>query len=158
MRLNLTSQTIWHTSDMNECLPLPLYARHTKIWISQGVDWISTASGSERSLRQRSLATARGTDSSSQSRSWCAQHIALVWLFAGLRSDEIRRLRVGCIRMQGEEVKVADTDAVLPADTICWLEVPANKTGADFVKPVDRAVGEAILAWEEVRPEQPPAI
>src|SRR5882672_185411 len=53
-----------------------LYARHTKIWISQGVDWISTASGSERSLRQRSLATARGTDSSSQSRSWCAQHIA----------------------------------------------------------------------------------
>ncbi|HZF39116.1 MAG TPA: transposase, partial [Blastocatellia bacterium] len=46
-----------------------LYARHTKIWISQGVDWISTASGSERSLRQRPLATARGTDSSPQSRS-----------------------------------------------------------------------------------------
>src|SRR5882672_12034993 len=57
-----------------------LYARHTKIWISQGVDWISTASGSERSLRQRSLATARGTDSSSQSRSWCAQHIDLTLL------------------------------------------------------------------------------
>src|SRR5882672_647716 len=55
-----------------------LYARHTKIWISQGVDWISTASGSERSLRQRSLATARGTDSSSQSRSWCAQHIGWI--------------------------------------------------------------------------------
>src|SRR5882672_6234097 len=52
-----------------------LYARHTKIWISQGVDWISTASGSERSLRQRPLATARGTDSSPQSRSCCAQHI-----------------------------------------------------------------------------------
>ncbi|HZF37729.1 MAG TPA: hypothetical protein VE715_02800, partial [Blastocatellia bacterium] len=33
-------------------LPNDLYARHTKIWISQGVDWISTASGSERSLRQ----------------------------------------------------------------------------------------------------------
>jgi integrase len=87
-----------------------------------------------------------------------ARALALVWLFAGLRSDEIRRLRIGCIRMQGEEVKVADTDAVLPADTICWLDVPANKTGADFVKPVDRAVGEAILAWEKVRPEQPPAI
>jgi len=54
-----------------------LYARHTKIWISQGVDWISTASGSERSLRQRPLATARGTDSSPQSRSCCAQHIGV---------------------------------------------------------------------------------
>ena len=26
------------------------------------------------------------------------QSIAMVWLFAGLRSDEIRRLRVGCVR------------------------------------------------------------
>jgi len=30
-----------------------LYVRRAKIWISRGSDWISTASGSERSLRQR---------------------------------------------------------------------------------------------------------
>ena len=87
-----------------------------------------------------------------------AQALALVWLFAGLRSDEIRRLRVGCVRWQREEVQVAGTGEVLPADAVCWLEVPANKTSAAFVKPVERAVGEAIMAWENVRPEQQPAV
>jgi len=43
-----------------------LYVRHIKIWISQGADWISTASGSERPLAKAPLATARGTDSSPQ--------------------------------------------------------------------------------------------
>ena len=42
-----------------------LYVRRAKIWISQGDDRISTASGSERSLRQRliraTLAPARGS-------------------------------------------------------------------------------------------------
>src|SRR5262245_10448664 len=52
-----------------------LYARHTRIWNSQGIDWVSTASGSERRLAPTPLATARGTASSPQSRSWCAQHI-----------------------------------------------------------------------------------
>ncbi|HEY9430742.1 MAG TPA: hypothetical protein VI260_04570, partial [Blastocatellia bacterium] len=33
-----------------------------KIWISRGIDWIGTASGADLSLRQRPLATARGTD------------------------------------------------------------------------------------------------
>jgi len=52
-----------------------LYARRAKIWISQCADWISTASGSERPLEKAPLATARGTDSSPQSGSCCAQHI-----------------------------------------------------------------------------------
>jgi hypothetical protein len=47
-----------------------------KIWISRGIDWIGTAIGAELSLRQRPLATARGADSSPQSRSWRAAHIA----------------------------------------------------------------------------------
>src|SRR5262245_36511205 len=55
--------------------PVQLYARHTKIWISQGADRISTASGSKRPLAKIPLATARGTDSSPQSISWYAQHI-----------------------------------------------------------------------------------
>lgn len=69
--------------------------------------------------------------------------LALVWLFAGLRGDEIRRLRVGCVRWQ-EDKGLA----------VCFLDVPANKTGAAFTKPVDRIVGEAINAWEKVRPPQ----
>lgn len=34
------------------------------------------------------------------------------------------------------------------------MDVPANKTGPGFTKPVDRVAGEAIAAWEVVRPPQ----
>lgn len=77
---------------------------------------------------------------------------ALVWLFTGLRADEICRLRVGCIRWQKDDLVVTGTDEVVPKDTVCWLSVPVNKTGAAFTKPVDHIVGEAITAWERVRP------
>lgn len=69
--------------------------------------------------------------------------LTVVWLFAGLRGDEIRRLRVGCVRWQQEN-----------DSSICLLDVPVNKTTAAFTKPVDRIVGEAINAWEKVRPVQ----
>jgi hypothetical protein len=77
----------------------------------------------------------------------------MVWLFAGLRSDEIVRLRVGCVRWPDEALT---TDAAWAAPPgVCSLDIPVNKTGTAFSKPVDRAVGEAILAWEQVRPMQP---
>jgi len=82
--------------------------------------------------------------------------IALVWLFAGLRSDEIRRLRIGCIRWQKDDVLLAGTDTVLPKDAVCFLDVPVNKTGTAFTKPVDRFVGMAISEWERERPAQSP--
>lgn len=84
--------------------------------------------------------------------------LTIVWLFAGLRADEIARLRLGCIRWQRDEVQVAGTDDVLPKDAICWLDVPRHKTGGPFTKPVDRVVGEAIQRWERQRPEQPAAV
>jgi hypothetical protein len=31
--------------------------------------------------------------------------------------------------------------------------VPVNKTGTAFTKPVDRAVGDAVAAWEKVGPQ-----
>lgn len=81
--------------------------------------------------------------------------VAIVWLFAGLRSDEIVRLRVGCIRWQREDILVPGTGEVLPKSTVCLLEIPVNKTGTAFTKPVDPVVGEAIGEWERVRPQQP---
>jgi len=69
--------------------------------------------------------------------------LTVVWLFAGLRGDEIRRLRVGCVRWQQEN-----------CSSVCFLDVPVNKTSAAFTKPVDKVVGEAINAWEKVRPAQ----
>lgn len=74
--------------------------------------------------------------------------VTLVWLFAGLRSDEISRLRVGCVRWQAPGQEGA-------GPPICLLDVPTHKTGTDFTKPVDPLVGEAIDAWQIVRPSQP---
>lgn len=70
--------------------------------------------------------------------------LAIVWLFSGLRSDEIKRLHVGCVRWQ-EGID----------GRICLLDIPVHKTGRPFTKPVARQVGEAIEAWEAERPLQP---
>ncbi len=37
---------------------------------------------------------------------------------------------------------------------MCFLDVPVNKTGTAFTKPVDKIVGQAINAWEKIRPPQ----
>ncbi len=81
--------------------------------------------------------------------------VVLIWLFAGLRSDELYRIRVGAVRWQREDVTLLDADGVLPKDAVCLLDVPTHKTGGAYTKPVDRVVGEAITAWERVRPTQP---
>lgn len=81
--------------------------------------------------------------------------MVVVWLFSGLRRDEFRRLRVGCVRWQYEEVSGPAGEEVRRKQAICWLDVPIHKTGTAFTKAVDRVVGEAIEAWERVRPTQP---
>jgi hypothetical protein len=75
--------------------------------------------------------------------------LTVAWLFTGLRADEMLRLRVGSIRWDGpsnKESRNAETRT-------CLLNVPVNKTGTAFVKPVDSIVGREIEAWEKVRPE-----
>lgn len=84
--------------------------------------------------------------------------IALVWLFAGLRSDEIRRLPVGCIRWQENTSSSSASGPDTERGAVCLLAVPVNKTGTAFTKPVDRVVGEAINTWERSRPSQPTAV
>jgi integrase len=81
--------------------------------------------------------------------------MVIVWLFSGLRRSEFRRLRVGCIRWQREEIAVHETGETITENAICWLQVPVHKTGTAFTKGVDHIVGEAISAWEQVRPPQP---
>jgi hypothetical protein len=80
--------------------------------------------------------------------------LAMVWLFAGLRSDEIMRLRQGCARWQMASGGQGAGGSPA-ARRICLLDVPVNKTGPAFTKPVDALVGEAVQAWEGVRPDQP---
>jgi len=82
--------------------------------------------------------------------------LTLTWLFAGQRSDEISRLRVGCIRWQHDGLPIpGDSREILAADAVCLLDVPVNKTGTAFTKPVDPLVGQAIEAWQALRPAQP---
>lgn len=83
------------------------------------------------------------------------QALSIVWLFSGLRSDEIVRLRVGCVRWQREELVIPGTNDTLPKDSVCMLEVPVNKTSLAYAKPMDLIVGEAIQNWQRVRPETP---
>ena len=84
-----------------------------------------------------------------------ARAVVMIWLFGGLRVDELSRLRMGCVRWQRDDVIITGTSEVLTKDAVCLLDVPAHKTGLPFTKPVDRVVGEAIDAWEAVRPRQP---
>jgi hypothetical protein len=45
--------------------------------------------------------------------------LAAVWCFAALRSNEIVRLRVGCIRWQREDVMVPETGVMTPSRVVC---------------------------------------
>ncbi|MGC2794583.1 MAG: tyrosine-type recombinase/integrase [Candidatus Sulfotelmatobacter sp.] len=78
--------------------------------------------------------------------------LAVTWLFAGLRNNEILRLRLGCIRWQKDNFSFAGSGETLAGGAVCMLDVPVNKTCAAFTKPVDPIVGEMISAWEKVRP------
>ncbi len=77
--------------------------------------------------------------------------LALMWLFSGLRRNEIARLRVGCIHWQEGEEKPG-------SQPVCFLHVPVNKTGMAFSKPVDGIVGRAVEGWERMRPPQPASL
>ncbi len=98
----------------------------------------------------------------------------MVWLFGGLRHNEILRLRLGCIRWQspaqhnqnGIESRVqsqinheignqSQPGTGKKPEDICFLEIPVNKTSTAFTKPIDPVVGQAIERWEKLRPAQP---
>src|SRR5262249_53198278 len=64
--------------------------------------------------------------------------IVIVWLFAGLRRDEITRLRVGCVRWHTGASGASSSAGAIPVPAVCLLDVPTNKTGTAFTKPVDR--------------------
>jgi integrase len=82
--------------------------------------------------------------------------VAVVWVYSGLRADEIVRLRVGAVRWQREDVTISETGEVLPREAVCFLTVPNNKTTTTFQKPVHPLVGRRINEWEQVRAASQP--
>jgi hypothetical protein len=81
--------------------------------------------------------------------------MAVVWTHAGLRKNEIRRLRLGCVRPQTEPIESESGGEQVAPGTICYLSVPFSKQSPAYVKPVSAAVEQAISAWIAVRPPQP---
>lgn len=79
--------------------------------------------------------------------------MGVVWTHAGLRSDEIVRLRLGCVRPQTDDV-IDQAGTVTPAGKLCWLDVPAGKTSTAYTKPVNMVVLKHIEAWKKLRPTQ----
>jgi hypothetical protein len=74
--------------------------------------------------------------------------LAMVWLFAGLRKDEIGRLRTGCVRWQQPANRARSADS----SSVCLIDIPANKTSGAYTKPIHGAAGEAIEDWQRLRP------
>lgn len=82
--------------------------------------------------------------------------VSIVWTHAGLRMNEICRLRLGCTIMQTDEI--VDENGVTPPGSVCYLTVPPSKTAREFTKPVAPIVHEAIECWAAVRPNQPKVV
>jgi integrase len=77
----------------------------------------------------------------------------LVWVAAARRSDEIRRLSVGCVsREWAPEMYDEKGQRLEPAEELCYLRIPTNKMKGDFYVPVPAYVADAIEVWESVRP------
>ncbi|WP_273974559.1 hypothetical protein [Serratia ureilytica] len=64
--------------------------------------------------------------------------LCVLWLFGGLRRDEVRRMRPECKRWHGDEQQ--------DGSRVCLLDVSVNKTSTAFTKLVD---------WEKERHRQP---
>lgn len=83
--------------------------------------------------------------------------LAVAWTFSGCRSDEIKRLEVGCTYVEHVPAQTdPSTGEVMPAFDQHMLRVPVNKSRGEFVKPVEEMLGKVLQAWETIRPSQPP--
>ncbi len=69
------------------------------------------------------------------------------------RSDEIRRLSIGCVSCEwAPEMRDEQGNQLEPAEELCYLRVPTNKMKGEFYVPVPAYVADAIEVWESVRP------
>ena len=74
--------------------------------------------------------------------------LADLWVHSGMRSDEIRRLEVDCVRLISAEFKEKNDSLSVP---VCMIRVPDNKSGASFEKPV-HSIYKNVIVWQKYRP------
>jgi hypothetical protein len=78
------------------------------------------------------------------------QPMAVIWTHAWLRKSEPLWLTTGCIAAQADDI-VKENGSIIPADTLCWLNIPAGKTFKAFVKPVAAVVKKYVDIWLDER-------
>lgn len=84
---------------------------------------------------------------------------SLIWVTAARRSDEIRRLSVGCVRREwAPEMRIELGNQIEPAEELCYLRVPTNKMRGEFYVPIPAYVADAVEVWESVRPPNQEAL
>ena len=77
----------------------------------------------------------------------------LIWVTAARRSDEIRRLQVGCVRREWvPEMRDEQGTQIEPEAELAYIRIPTNKMRGEFYIPVPLYVADAIEVWESVRP------
>ncbi len=77
----------------------------------------------------------------------------LIWVTAARRSDEIRRLHVGCVRREWvPEMRDEQGNQIEPEAELAYIRIPTNKMKGEFYVPVPLYVADAIEVWESVRP------
>jgi integrase len=80
--------------------------------------------------------------------------VCLIWVTAARRSDEIRRLQVGCVRREwAPEMHDEHGQQIEIGEEIAYLRVPVNKMKGDFYVPIPLYVADSIEVWESVRPQ-----
>jgi integrase len=85
--------------------------------------------------------------------------VCLVWVTAARRSDEIRRLQLGCVQREwAPEMCDEHGHPVQPAEELCYLRVPTNKLRGEFYVPIPAYVADAIAIWERIRPQNQSAV
>jgi integrase len=78
---------------------------------------------------------------------------SLIWVTAARRSDEIRRLQVGCVRREwAPEMRDEQGNQIEPEAELAYIRIPTNKFRGEFFIPVPSYVADAIEVWESVRP------
>jgi integrase len=78
----------------------------------------------------------------------------LLWVTGARRSDEIRRLKVGCVSHEWvPEMRDEDGNQLEPEEHLAYLRVPVNKYQGEFWIPIPAYTADAIEAWEHFRPK-----
>lgn len=82
--------------------------------------------------------------------------MALLWVTTARRPNELRRLRLGCVRREWEPAMLDEEGQPLDRapEELCYLHVPPNKTRGAFWIWIPRYTADAVATWERERPSQ----